>query len=279
MLGKLEIDRVYCCDNMELMKQIPDNSIDLIYSDILYGTGRKFDDFEDLKPIKSEIDTFYNPRIKEMHRILKTTGTIYLQMDTRINHWVRLIMDEVFSYDNFINEISWWYKRWTRPSNSYQKMHDVILFYSKSSTYNFTPQLQPYSKESVIEETVRYFKDGKSHRLKDENGNYVKREKENKGVAMHDVWEIQHLQPTSKERLGYDTQKPKRLLEIIINSSSKEGEIVADFFCGSGTSLEVAQYSNRKFIGCDISEKAISITNKRLKNNSDDINNSSSIKQ
>ena len=77
------------CDNLELMAEIKDNTIDLIYCDILYGTGRKFKDYQDLKPIRSEIESHYIPRIKEMHRILKSTGSIYLQMDWRINHWIR----------------------------------------------------------------------------------------------------------------------------------------------------------------------------------------------
>lgn len=265
LLGELELNKVYCCDNLELMSKIPDNSIDLIYCDVLYGTGKNFDDFNDLKADKKIIEDFYSPRIKEMHRILKPSGSIYLQMDTRINHWVRLMMDETFGYNNFINEIAWWYKRWTRPSNSFQKMHDVILFYSKTKNYTFNSQLQKYSKESAIEDTVRIFVDGKSKRLKDESGNYVKREKENNGVAMHDVWEIQHLQPTSKERLGYDTQKPKRLLDVIIKTSSNENDVVADFFCGTGTSLLTAKELNRNYIGCDINERAISLAIERLK--------------
>ena len=80
------------CDNLDLMAEIKDNTIDLIYCDILYGTGRKFADYQDLKPIRSEIESHYIPRIKEMHRILKPTGSIYLQMDTRINHWMRILI-------------------------------------------------------------------------------------------------------------------------------------------------------------------------------------------
>ena len=91
------------CDNLELMAEIKDNTIDLIYfSDILYGTSRKFADYQDLKPIRSEIENHYIPRIKEMQRILKPTGSIYLQMDYRISHWIRCILDDVFGYDKFL---------------------------------------------------------------------------------------------------------------------------------------------------------------------------------
>ena len=239
------------CDNLELMAEIKDNTIDLIYCDILYGTGRKFKDYQDLKPIRSEIETHYIPRIKEMCRILKPTGSIYLQMDTRINHWMRCIMDDVFGYDKFRNEISWWYKRWSNISFGFQKMHDVILFYSKDKS-KFNIQYQDYAKPNEIEDTVRGVIDGKLVRLKNEDGSYKKRETENKGVPLHDVWEIQHIQPTAKERLGYDTQKPKALIERIIKASSNEGDLVADFYAGSFTTAEVCKNLKRNFIGCDI---------------------------
>lgn len=254
---------VFCSDNLELMKTIESNTIDLIYCDILYGTGRKFTDYQDLKPIRSEIETHYIPRIKEMHRILKPTGSIYLQMDTKINHWMRCIMDDIFGYDKFRNEISWWYKRWSNISFGFQKMHDVILFYSKDKS-KFNIQYQDYAKPNEIEDTVRGVIDGKLVRLKNEDGSYKKRETENKGVPLHDVWEIQHIQPTAKERLGYDTQKPKALIERIIKASSNEGDLVADFYLGSGTTAEVCKDLNRNFIGCDINPRAIEITLQRL---------------
>ena len=254
---------VFCSDNLELMNTIESNTIDLIYCDILYGTGRKFADYQDLKPIRSEIESHYILRIKEMHRILKPTGSIYLQMDTKINHWMRCIMDDIFGYDKFRNEISWWYKRWSNISFGFQKMHDVILFYSKDKS-KFNIQYQDYAKPNEIEDTVRGVIDGKLVRLKNEDGSYKKRETENKGVPLHDVWEIQHIQPTAKERLGYDTQKPKALIERIIRASSNEGDLVADFYLGSGTTAVVCKELNRNFIGCDINPRAIEITLQRL---------------
>jgi DNA modification methylase len=122
---------VFCSDNLELMKTIESNTIDLIYCDILYGTGRNFGDYQDLKPIRSEIEAHYLPRLKEMHRVLKDTGSIYLQMDTRINHWMRCIMDDIFGYENFRNEIIWAYETAGRKSKrKYRPSHDVILFYA-----------------------------------------------------------------------------------------------------------------------------------------------------
>lgn len=119
---------VQCCDNLELLKSQPNESVDMIYCDILYGTGRNFGDYQDLKPIRSEIESHYLPRLIEMKRVLKQSGSIYLQMDTRINHWMRILMDDVFGYENFRNEICWKYDKWSNVSNCFQRNHDVILF-------------------------------------------------------------------------------------------------------------------------------------------------------
>ena len=86
---------VQCCDNLELLKSQPNESVDLIYCDILYGTGRNFGDYQDLKPIRSEIESHYLPRLIEMHRVLKSTGSIYIHCDWHINHWIRCLMDDV----------------------------------------------------------------------------------------------------------------------------------------------------------------------------------------
>ena len=261
-------------DNLDFLKTINSKSVDLIYCDVLYATGKKFKDYEDLVCGKKIVEEHYIPRIKEMYRVLKDDGSIYLQMDTRINHWLRCIMDDIFGYDCFRNEICWWYKRWSNTTYGYQKMHDVILFYSKDKG-TFNTQYQEYSQPEVIENTVRGMVDGKLVRLKDDDGNYIQREQDNKGVPLHDVWEIQHLQPTDKgyesktnglieKRVGYDTQKPKALIERIVKASSNEGDLVADFYLGSGTTAVVCKELGREFIGCDINQRAIDITEKRL---------------
>ena len=248
---------LHCMDNLELMKTIEDNTVDLIYCDILYGTGRKFKDYQDLKPIRSEIEAHYIPRIKEMYRILKPTGSVYLQMDTRINHWMRCIMDDVFGYENFRNEISWRYKRWTLTSkNKWQNMHDVILMYGENNTVKEI-------REPILKPKKQNKNDGKGKSLRDENGNIEYHIQTDRIVD--DVWDIPFLNPTSKERIGYDTQKPKALIERIIKASSNEGDLVCDFYLGSGTTCEVALELGRRFIGCDINTRAIEITKERIK--------------
>ena len=246
----LELNKVYCMDNLELLKQTPDNYIDLIYCDILYGTGRNFGDYQDLKPIRSEIEAHYIPRLKEMHRVLKSTGSIYLQMDTKINHWIRCLMDDVFGYENFRNEIIWGYRIQGVSKSKYPSKHDHILYYSKTDKRTYKPE-----KERIYYE--KQFFDVQT----DENGRFYS------DVYVRDIWDCDITKPLisgSKEYLKYPTQKPKALIERIIKASSNEGDIVADFYMGSGTSMVVAKELNRQFIGCDISQKAVGITNQRL---------------
>ena len=250
--------QIECCDNLELMSKIESGAVDLIYCDILYGTGRKFADYQDLKPIRSEIESHYIPRIKEMHRILKDTGSIYLQMDTRINHWIRCIMDEIFGYERFLNEIVWYYNSMSNTKNRYPKKHDCILFYSKSIDYKFDYEhkslRKEYSSNTISRsKTKAGFNNDKADYLK---GNTY---------LVQDVWtDINFL----KNGVEYNTQKPKSLIERIINASSNEGDLVADFYLGSGTTAEVCKDLNRSFIGCDINPRAVEIAKKRCDINS-----------
>ena len=232
----MEKNNVYCMDNLELLKQLPSNSIDLIYCDVLYNTGRKFDDYDDNLGTPEEAIEWYKPRLIEMKRILKDTGSIYLQMDYRLVHYMKVYMDELFGIKNFRNEIVWKYGLGGSGNKEFAKKHDNILFYSKSNSYIFNIQ----------------YENATSNRLK------------GKTKKMTDVWDIPTLNNMAKERTGYNTQKPKELLERIIKASSNEGDVVADFFCGSGTSLVVAKELGRNYIGCDINPKAIEITNNRL---------------
>ena len=256
-----------CCDNLELMKEMGDDSIDLIYCDILYGTGRKFKDYQDLKPIRSVIEEHYIPRIKEMHRILKDTGSIYLQMDTRINHWIRCIMDDIFGYNNFRNEIIWAKGfNGTASKKFFQKTHDNILFYSKTTLVKWNEINQKHKDNYYVRKNK-----------KDENGYYeeVKRYRKDRSFYYGKCYEqpkkcddviedIRLLPSNANERIGYDTQKPKALIERIIKASSNEGDLVADFYAGSHTTGEAALELGRHYIGCDINPKSLEIGNKRL---------------
>ena len=242
---------IRCCDNLELMSQISDSTIDLIYCDVLYGTGRKFKDYQDLKPKREIIEEHYQPRIKEMHRILKDTGSIYLQMDTRINHWIRMILDDVFGYNNFLNEIIWCYKSGGSTAKKYSSKHDVLFFYGKTIKYIFNIQ---YEKSYM---KIGSGKNPKQIYHKDKFGVYT--------LVKQKDWfdDVGILATSAIERNGYQTQKPKALIERIIKASSNEGDLVADFYAGSFTTAEVCKDLNRNFIGCDINPRAVEIGKKR----------------
>lgn len=252
-----------CCDNLELMSEMKDNTVDLIYCDILYGTGRKFKDYQDLKPIRSEIEAHYLPRLIEMKRILKDTGSIYLQMDTKINHWIRCMLDDVFGYDNFKNEIIWCYRSQGFNKNKWSEKHDVILFYTKSNKWTFN--IEDVREKEIGESTKkRWFKEI-------EQFGAIPTKKNGKTYwnspysAPRDWFNINTLPQAHKERLNYDTQKPKELIERIIKASSNEFDLVADFYGGSFTTAEVCKDFNRNFMGCDINPRAVEIGIKRLK--------------
>lgn len=240
--------RIECQDNLTFLKTVESESVDLIYSDILYGTGRKFSDYQDLKPDKKIIEEHYIPRIKEMYRVLKSTGTIYLQMDTKINHWIRCIMDDIFGYDNFRNEIIWYYNTAPRKKLDFGKRHDIILRYTKSDNYKFNPIREPYSLTAPrgYEKEKYYHPEGK---------------------VIGDVWQMNILgQNDKKERVGYDTQKPIDLVKRIIQASSDENDLVADFYAGSHTTGVAALSLNREYIACDINPKSLQMAEKRLLN-------------
>jgi len=245
--------RVMCMavDNLELLLSQPDESVDLIYCDILYGTGRNFGDYQDLKPIRSEIENHYLPRLKEMHRVLKSTGSIYLQMDIRINHWMRILMDDVFGYDKFLNEIIWVYDLADNSKTNYPKKHDCILFYKKGKKHTFNCDDIRIEYDSATKKRYNGTKVGRGN----------KTELNELGKVPNNVWRDIDIQRNNNI---YATQKPKALIERIIKASSNEGDTVADYYLGSGTTAVVCKELNRNFIGCDINPKAIEITNARL---------------
>lgn len=247
---------VQCGDNLELLKSQPDNSVDLIYCDILYGTGRNFGDYQDLRPIRSEIESHYLPRLIEMKRVLKQNGSIYLQMDTRINHWMRNIMDDLFI---FRNEIVWDCEyRLKQAKKQFTKNGERILFYTQSDSYTFN-----------LNDILVPHKTTKEHQQRCKNTPSVKSGKfktpfNPDGKNCGDVWRMKSLTYKSKENTGYFSQKPKELIERIVKASSNVGDVVADYYLGSGTTAVVCKELNRSFIGCDINPKAIEITNARL---------------
>lgn len=204
-------------------------------------------------------------RILELHRVLKSTGSFYLHCDPTMSHYLKTICDIIYDENNFRNEIVWSYKRYTAASNRFQRLHDIVLFYSKDSQSLFNDIRIEYGLKSGIAD---------SHYKQDENGKWFRFQKRkgeepykiylSEGRRLGDVWEIPIINASAKERLGYPTQKPKALLERIINASSNEGDTVLDAFCGCGTTVDAAEGLHRKWIGIDISPIALSLIKRRL---------------
>lgn len=253
---------LYKCDNLQLLKYLPDEYIHLIYCDILYNTGKKFKNYDDILGTPQEAITWYEPRLIEMKRVLKNIGSIYIHCDFRLVHYLKVKMDEIFGLNNFQNDIIWVYRSQGFSKSKYSAKHDNILFYSKSNKFTFN--LEDIREEEISAETLkRYGKEiaEKGYYEGIKNG---KRYRYNPYSPPRDWVDINTLPQASPERNGYETQKPKKLLARFIKASSNKNDIIADFFMGSGTTGEVAIELGRRFIGCDIGDNACSITKKRL---------------
>ena len=240
--------------------------------------------------------TYMAQRIIEMHRILKDTGSLYLHCDPTASHYLKIVLDEIFGKNNFRNEIVW--ERTTDTgsskaiSNRFPANTDVILFYSKSDNYLYNKQYNDYSEEYISNKFTNDDNDGKGvyrwqvlrtysqqtfdklsaeNRLKKTNSSkyyyYKQYFSESKGVRISNLWnadDIIPIGPSAKEATGYPTQKPLALLHRIIKTSSNEGDIILDPFCGCATTCVAAQQLGRKWIGIDIEKQAVRILVERL---------------
>lgn len=245
------IDTVECCDNIVFMEKIQSNTIDCIYCDVLFGTGRKFNDYDD-PSFRSfdDIKEFYENRFIQMRRVLQDTGLLYIHCDSQISHYIKVLLDQIFSARNFRNEIVWYYNSAPRKKKDFGKRHDVIFRYSKTDRYYFD-DTSPYVRQPYSDTAPRGYDKEKYYSPL--------------GKVKDDVWVIPMLgQNDKKERTGYSTQKPLDLMYPIIDSSCPKDGIVADFFCGSGTFLVAAKKLGRRYVGCDVNQNAVEITTERL---------------
>ncbi|KGE89162.1 MAG: site-specific DNA-methyltransferase [Phaeodactylibacter xiamenensis] len=256
--------------------------------------------------ISSYLSMMYE-RLKLMHSLLAEDGSIYVHCDWRVSSFLRIILGDIFSNEYYRNEIIW--KRSTAHSDSsgFGNLHDTIIYFTKSPSYSFTTQYEPYSKEYIKtyyrhsdnkgrfldrdlsakglqgggykykwkekeglwrcpKETMeRYEKEGRIYYTKTGTPRYKQYLEEMPGVPCQDIWtDIYAVNSQASERIGYPTQKPEALLERIIQASSNEGDLVADFFCGSGTTAAVAEKLNRKWLATDLGRFAIHTTRKRM---------------
>ena len=237
------------------------------------------------KGISSYLTMMYE-RLKLMHNLLAEDGSIYLHVDYRVSSYLKLLLDDIFGVDNFKNNIVWYYRRWTAASNSYQKMHDDILFYAKSPDFTLNPVFiestegqkakheKGWDRNSVfiegrrqpqllVYDQERVDKAVEVGRINLKDYARIVKVKTGETIAP-DVWEINFINSQALERLNYPTQKPESLLERIIKASSNEGDLIADFFCGSGTTAAVAEKLGRKWITTDLGRFSVHTARKRL---------------
>ncbi len=271
----LEPNRLIWGDNLHVMRQLPSESIDLIYIDPPFFSGRNYNViFGDQNELRSFSDiweggmpgylVWLNARLYEMKRLLKKTGSIYVHCDWHASHYIKVEMDRIFGVENFNNEIVWhYYNKMSPVSKCFPRGHDVIMAYTKSRSMDFTFHKIEEPRDKPVKQLKRKFIGGKAINVRDGNGEVQYQTKTTRRAD--DVWRISMLQPADKtERIGYPTQKPASLVERIIQASSNEGDVVADFFTGGGTTAAVAQRLGRRWIACDQSRVAVAITADRL---------------
>lgn len=226
-------------------------------------------------------------RLVLMRDLLAENGSIYVHLDWHVGHYVKVMMDEIFGAENFRNDLIWWYPGGLKAVPMFfPRKHDIILFYTKSDKPTFNVQRRAPDESSLWGRWSKYSEDGKAVLLKDfpksdktKLEDYTKRFiarhgrppepddiiYEFEGPLVDSVWgDCPAVFRLLDEKLAFDTQKPEKLLKRIILASSNSGDIVADFFCGSGTTLAVAEKLGRRWIGCDLSKFGIQVTRKRL---------------
>jgi len=262
---------VFLGDNLVYLKGIPSNSVDLIYTDPPFNTGKKqtrnkikcttnvpnptFSDYDrevDGKygSYEDKFDdylSFLVPRLEECHRVLKDNGSMYLHLDYREVHYIKIAMDRIFGRDNFINEIIWSYDYGAKSKKKWSAKHDNIMFYAKNKknyTFNFDkiPRI-PYKAPDLVGP-----------------------EKAARGKIITDVWEHTIVPTNSKEKQGYATQKPLGILRRIVEVSSNPGDLLLDPFAGAGSFGMAALEFDRDFIMIDNNKEAFDVMARRFEN-------------
>ena len=270
------LNTLICGDAKIELNKIPDNSVNLVYLDPPFFSQKKHclhsrnDEkvysFDDKFSSKDAYLSFISIILQEIKRVLTNDGSVFLHCDRYASHYLRIELDRIFGADNFQSEIIWAYKRWSNSKKGLLNAHQNIYFYSKTKNFKFNRFFTDYSPstnvDQILQERTRN-ENGTSEYKKDSQGNIVFAT-EKKGVPLSDVWEIPFLNPKAKERCGYPTQKPVKLLQRIIEMGTDENDTVLDPFCGSGTTCVAAKSLQRNFIGIDNNPDAILLSEKRI---------------
>ncbi|MBP7368921.1 MAG: site-specific DNA-methyltransferase [Paludibacteraceae bacterium] len=218
------------------------------------------------KGLDSYLQWFYETTVL-LRELLAENGSIYVHLDWHVGHYAKCILDEVFGYDNFRNEIIWYYPDYLQGNvtKGFPRKNDFIMWYSKSNFFKFERVTEKLEKPVMRNKVFWNKKTQRMDLVRDENGKIIYEEFTEKYCDT--IWQIGQTavtRPHSNEYIGYPTQKPEALLERIIKAGSNEGDLVLDCFCGSGTTAAVAEKLNRRWITCDLGRFAIHTTRKRL---------------
>ena len=298
-----------CLEILRDAKRFPDESVDLIYLDPPFFSKKDYENIwikdkatkmgfsdKDWLGLKDRVNpsfideyksiedrwrggkngihvyiAYMRERLDQCWRVLNSTGSLYLHCDWHASHYLKIMLDEVFGYQNFKNEIIWNFNLIGGNAKKYEKSHETIFWYTKTDKYYFNKDVvrQPYSEEFL--KTVKRDDDGNMvySRGLGRDGDKLNRKKTSKinplGKSPPDVWtDIKGYNPPKEEKQGYPTQKPRSILDKIVGSSSMGDCIILDPFCGCGTTLEASQRLNRKWIGIDISRTACDVMASRL---------------
>lgn len=270
--NQLKTNQLHLGDNLEILSQFPSESVQLIYIDPPFNTGRvqrrgdqvtkrsetggrvgfKGQRYEVVKSTVLSYDdefadywAFLEPRLEQAWRLLTDSGTLYLHLDYREAHYAKVLLDALFGRECFLNEIIWAYDYGAKAQNRWPAKHDTILVYVKN------PKTYYFNNSEVDREP--YMAPG-----------LVTAEKREAGKLPTDVWWHTIVSPTGKEKTGYPTQKPMGILRRIIQASSKPGDVVLDFFAGSGTTGAVAAELGRYFVMIDKNPESITVISNRL---------------
>ncbi len=265
---------IYFGDNLPILKSLPVESVDLIYIDPPFNTGKvqarrqlrttrdangdrvgfgdqhyktEFLSEQRYRDVFSNYEAFLEPRLREAYRVLKPQGSFYFHIDYREVHYCKVLLDSIFGRENFLNEIIWAYDFGGRAKNRWPAKHDNILFYVKDH-HNYV-----FNREAI--DRIPYLAPG-----------LVGEEKARRGKLPTDTWWHTIVGTNSREKTGYPTQKPVAILERIIRASSNEGDVVLDFFAGSGTTGQACLNLNRQFILIDNNLQALAVMRSRFAN-------------
>jgi site-specific DNA-methyltransferase (adenine-specific) len=265
-------NRVYFGDNLPILQSMPDSSIDLIYIDPPFNTGktqartqirtersengdrtgfggRRYETVKigskGYADIFDDYLAFLEPRLNEAYRLLKPTGSLYFHIDYREVHYCKVLLDAIFGRECFLNEIIWAYDYGGRSKDRWPAKHDNILLYVKD------PEHYTFNRDAV--DRIPYMAPG-----------LVGEEKAALGKLPTDTWWHTIVPTNGKEKTGYPTQKPLGILRRIVSASSNPGDVVLDFFAGSGTTGAACLESNRQFVLVDNNPQSIEVMRKRF---------------